>query len=159
MPLFDLSRYDLKLEIEKPNDKNIYFFGDKIKGKAELIVKRDLYTNKLTLRLVKESKIKIKSKLDNKETIDNKTEFLYHDILDGPGKYSPEKPNKIIKEWKFQILIPKQEQYTDNTLMKRFFDAFYPAEITDKYYLELIFDLPWPYDIETIRKEITVKEK
>jgi hypothetical protein len=159
MPLFDLSRYDLKIELEKPNDKEIYFFGDKVKGKIKLTIKRDLYTNKLTLKLVKESKIKIKSKLDNKETIDTKTEFLYNDILDGPSKYCPEKPNKIIKEWSFQILIPKPSNYSDNTLMKRFFDAFYPAEITDKYYLQLEFDLPWPYDLEIIKKELKVKEK
>jgi len=157
--LFDLSRYDLKLELEKPNDDNVYRFGDKIKGKVELIVKRELYTNKLILRLVKESKIKIRSKLDNNETIEAKTEFLYYDILDGPGKYAPEKSCKMIKEWKFQILIPKQQEYSDNTLMKRFFDAFYPAEIKDKYYLEILFELPWPYDDELIKKEINCERE
>jgi len=160
MALFDLTKYDLKLELEKPNDKWEYFFGDKIKGKLQLTIKRQFYSKRLSLRLVKESKITYLSKLDNKETVETKQEFLFSDVLDVQNNYSPtETGERTIKKWQFQILIPKKQELADKTLMKRFFDAFWPAKIENKYYIELIFELPWPHNNEIIKKDLIVKEK
>ena len=105
MVLFDLSKYDLNLILEKPNDNNVYKIGDKVKGKIELIIKKQFYSKGLTLRLIKESKITIKSKLDNKETTNTKQEFLFNEVLDANNNFMPNNDGlKLCKEWKFQML-------------------------------------------------------
>jgi len=160
MALFDLSKYDLSLVLEKPNDNNVYKLGDKVKGKIELIVKKQFYSKGLTLRLIKESKITTKSKLDNKETTNTKQEFLFNEVLDADNNFKPNNNGlKLCKEWKFQMLISNTNEQGDKTLMQRYFDAFYPAKIVENYYVEVIFELPWPHNNEIIKKNLIVEEK
>lgn len=160
MAIFDFSKYELKLNLEKPNDKNIYLYGDKIKGKVELIIKKPFQSKQLTLMFIKETQIKTKSKLDNKETIDNKKEFLYNDILyiNDVNKPNDDFSPKF-KSWDFQINLPSSEKEADKTLMQRYFDAFYPAEFKSKYYIQLLYEFSFPTEPKIITKEITIKEK
>jgi len=157
MVLFDFSRFDLKLEIEKPNDNNVYKLGDFVSGKVVLKINKQFYSDSMYLRLVKESKITVKSKLDNKETTDTKTEFLFNEMIDNSNNYSLNQYTENIKTWPFRILIPKIGFQGDKTLMNRFFDAFYPAKIDNKYYLEIIFSFQFRKD-EVIRKELKIQE-
>lgn len=160
MALFDLRKYNLKLEIEKPNNNWEYFVGDKINGKIILTIKKPFHSKGLTLRFVKESKITTKSKIDNKETINTKHVFLYNDVLAGQEYNLPNDDLSYkTKVWEFRIVISKHEEPKDYSLMKRFFDAFYPAKIENKYFLEILFDLPWPQQQDKITKQIKVIEK
>jgi hypothetical protein len=155
--LFDFSRFDLKLELTKPNDNDVYRPGDFVRGKVVLQIKRQFYSEKMYLRLIKESKITVKSKLDNKETTDKRTEFVFNEMIDNSNNYDLKQYAENTKYWPFQILIPKGNTQADQTLMERFFDAFYPAKIEHKYYLEVIFSFSLRKD-EIIKKELKVQE-
>lgn len=159
MALFDLRKYDLQLKVDKPNDKNEYYLGDKVKGKVELEIRKPFIGKNLILSLIKESTIKTKSKLDNKETVKTEKEFLYNDILKAQHNYTVDEDSQKYYDWPFQILISKNANNVDRNLLQRYFDAFYPAEIKTKYYIEVSFDLPWPHDKEVIKKDLIIKER
>lgn len=157
MVLFDFSRFDLKLELTKPNDNDVYKLGDFVRGKVVLQINKHFLSEKMYLRLIKESKITVKSKLDNKETNDKKTEFVFNEMIDNSNNYNLNQYENNTKYWPFQILIPKDNGLGDKTLMERFFDAFYPAKIEHKYYVEVVFSFQFRKD-EIIKKELKVQE-
>jgi hypothetical protein len=156
MPLFDFRPYSFKVELEKP--KNDYYkYGDKLKGKIELLVKDEFFAKELAVNLIQETKIEtystiyktydtkfLKDKIFSKDFLQNKDFQRDLDSL----------PQKYVYDFEYVFEKPIEK---DKNLVNKVFDVIYPDKKTYKYFFKAILDFRMKKP-EIYEKELIVKE-
>ena len=156
MVLFDLTKYELKFEVTKPNDKNEFKFGDKVKCKTELKIKKEFFIKMLTIRFFQSTRKQIGSKVDEFKKDQTETKKLFEEKLIVSNTYEPTEFGPKILLFEREIALPNNNE-TNKSLTHKLFDAMYPEKSETNFYFEVELKLVWPYDDELIKKDIIVK--